>query len=180
MKTLNLKCIEHKCLLCKNIYLEKGDKLPEGIHFNLSDFICEKCIKKILERQYNALPGMRKGIISKKKKHLLEIKMICWFLNDFNLDFYLVKIPVFRHYFPIITKDSFLLPVLFSERPYRENIPKRLRERILKEYNYECCFCGSTKDLQIDHIKPVRKGGGAGESNLQVLCKICNIKKGVR
>lgn len=40
-----------------------------------------------------------------------------------------------------------------------------------------CISCGSTKELQADHIIPVSHGGGHGASNLQVLCKCCHSDK---
>lgn len=56
-------------------------------------------------------------------------------------------------------------------------ISKQLRNEVLKKYKHECVFCGSTEKLEIDHIKPVSKGGLSEFLNLQVLCKKCNVKK---
>jgi 5-methylcytosine-specific restriction endonuclease McrA len=36
------------------------------------------------------------------------------------------------------------------------------------------------RDLQVDHITPVRHGGTSTPDNLTVLCRKCNIKKGDR
>lgn len=57
-------------------------------------------------------------------------------------------------------------------------IPKELRKRVLDKYVHKCCKCGSTERLEIDHIHPVSKKGLNEFSNLQVLCKPCNIRKG--
>jgi 5-methylcytosine-specific restriction endonuclease McrA len=37
-----------------------------------------------------------------------------------------------------------------------------------------CAFCGATKYLTIDHIKPLSKGGKNELENIQVLCWECN------
>jgi len=51
-----------------------------------------------------------------------------------------------------------------------------LRRRLFALQDH-CQFCGSTNDLQIDHILPKAKGGSDIEGNLQVLCAKCNNKK---
>jgi NMD protein affecting ribosome stability and mRNA decay len=52
-----------------------------------------------------------------------------------------------------------------------------VRHRILAKYNHTCCYCGSMENLEIDHIIPISKGGREDESNMQVLCKKCNMSK---
>lgn len=56
-------------------------------------------------------------------------------------------------------------------------IKEELRNRILDRDGNKCVLCGSDKKLEIDHVLPFSKGGKTDESNLQTLCKKCNIKK---
>lgn len=59
-----------------------------------------------------------------------------------------------------------------------------LKRKILNRDNYTCQKCGNSirKEpnllLEIDHIKPLSKGGVTTEENLQVLCWRCNRSKG--
>ncbi len=59
---------------------------------------------------------------------------------------------------------------------------KDLFRRLLHKYNFECkkCKCRDKKKLTIDHIMPFSKGGSDDYSNLQILCKSCNSKKGAK
>lgn len=49
---------------------------------------------------------------------------------------------------------------------------------IYKRDDHTCQYCGSTKNLTIDHIVPRSKGGQNTWSNLVTCCYSCNIRKG--
>ena len=51
-------------------------------------------------------------------------------------------------------------------------------ETCLKVYNYQCAWCGSKENLQLDHITPLSKGGSNWQFNCQPLCRKCNASKG--
>lgn len=63
---------------------------------------------------------------------------------------------------------------------YSRQIPARLRQAVLKRDGGSCMKCGSTRDLEIDHVIPIAKGGLTVMENLQVLCARHNRSKGDR
>jgi 5-methylcytosine-specific restriction endonuclease McrA len=54
------------------------------------------------------------------------------------------------------------------------------RQNIFKRDNFECQYCGTRKDLTLDHVIPSSKGGQHTWSNLVTACKRCNSLKGDR
>jgi hypothetical protein len=58
-------------------------------------------------------------------------------------------------------------------------IPMQLKNLVLKKANFKCqqIHCNQTHYLQIDHIKPISKGGKTEIMNLQVLCREHNQMK---
>jgi 5-methylcytosine-specific restriction endonuclease McrA len=48
---------------------------------------------------------------------------------------------------------------------------------VMERDGYKCVYCGSTKNLQIDHVIPVASGGTNDVDNLRVLCKKHNIRR---
>lgn len=52
------------------------------------------------------------------------------------------------------------------------------RERILDRDGRQCVDCGSTDDLEIDHVVARANGGSSEDGNLQCLCSACNVRKG--
>lgn len=58
---------------------------------------------------------------------------------------------------------------------------------IFNKYDYKCTYCGYDNDthnidygenLHLDHIIPLSKGGLTEVTNIQLLCRTCNCKKG--
>jgi len=66
-------------------------------------------------------------------------------------------------------------------RVERGKVSNKMRFSIYKRDGYRCKMCGRSDRfayLEIDHIKPIAKGGKSIYSNLQTLCSKCNAKKG--
>lgn len=56
---------------------------------------------------------------------------------------------------------------------------RQIRKRILIRDGSTCQLCGQTEgQLHIDHIIPKRLNGSDLDSNLRVLCKLCNLRRG--
>jgi len=75
--------------------------------------------------------------------------------------------------------------VLFGKRKKYRKIERskmslKLRWDVMKGDGFQCVKCGASgKDanLEVDHIKPISKGGETVLSNLQTLCFKCNRGK---
>ena len=61
----------------------------------------------------------------------------------------------------------------------REHLSASKRKRILLRGKGRCMKCGSKKNLEIDHVVPLARGGSNRLENLQLLCQSCNRRKGV-
>lgn len=65
-------------------------------------------------------------------------------------------------------------------RVERGKVSNKLRIRVYERDGYKCRYCGRSEDeckLEIDHIKPISKGGKSTYDNLQTLCEDCNKQK---
>ena len=63
---------------------------------------------------------------------------------------------------------------------YRVHKLKINRHRIYKRDGHQCTYCGSKRNLTIDHIIPKSKGGQNSWLNLVTCCSSCNRLKGNR
>lgn len=53
-------------------------------------------------------------------------------------------------------------------------------EQSIKRLFCCCVLCGTSENLQIDHVRPLSKGFGLEPGNAVVLCKYCNQSKGTK
>lgn len=64
------------------------------------------------------------------------------------------------------------------------NLPYRgvvlTRQNVFKRDKFSCQYCGSPKNLTLDHVVPRSKGGKTSWSNLVTACQPCNTRKGDR
>ena len=61
--------------------------------------------------------------------------------------------------------------------PKRDPIPEDVKLLVWARDGGSCVRCGSQQNLHFDHIIPVAKGGGNSDTNIQILCQLCNLKK---
>ena len=67
---------------------------------------------------------------------------------------------------------------LFNLETLSSSEARRLwRRKIKQRWDYECAYCGSDKDLTIDHIVPRSKGGYDFTKNVGCCCHDCNQSK---
>ena len=71
------------------------------------------------------------------------------------------------------------LPIDNKRRPFSFDEKVKVIELNVLKYGIAMCEkCRATKNFSIDHRVPLARGGHNGVSNLQLLCKNCNSKKG--
>lgn len=76
---------------------------------------------------------------------------------------------------------SFPMPSVIKLKNY-VHIPYKnvvlTRQNIFKRDGFRCQYCGTSRDLTLDHVVPKAKGGKTTWVNLVTACKTCNARKG--
>ncbi len=67
--------------------------------------------------------------------------------------------------------------VATDDKESRRRIPREVRQRVWQKYGGRCAECSADTYLEFDHIIPVAKGGGNSDTNVQLLCRNCNLAK---
>ena len=83
---------------------------------------------------------------------------------------------------PITTSlGVFVRPIIIRLLDYVSYRVKKIsvsKHRILKRDRYKCVYCGSNRELTIDHVLPKSRGGKNTWDNMVTCCGRCNCKKG--
>ncbi len=72
--------------------------------------------------------------------------------------------------FPSVIKVKYYVSI-----PYKGVVMSR--HNIFKRDGGKCQYCGTSKELTIDHVVPRSKGGKSTWTNLVTACKKCNSRK---
>jgi len=59
-------------------------------------------------------------------------------------------------------------------------VPRVNRREVLRRDNHTCQYCGSRRNLTLDHVVPKSKGGTHSWDNIVTACSPCNSRKGDR
>jgi 5-methylcytosine-specific restriction endonuclease McrA len=94
--------------------------------------------------------------LSDEKKQIIKDRINRWSAHDKHINTYKAK----------------------RKRASQYTSKPHIRKKVFDRHGKKCLKCGSTKNIQIDHIVPVASGGENKIDNLQPLCKKCNSAKG--
>lgn len=78
----------------------------------------------------------------------------------------------------LLVPEHIRLTFASSERLWK--VPPVNRREVLRRDKQTCQYCGSTKQLTLDHIMPRSRGGKHSWDNVVTACQGCNSLKGDR
>ncbi|ERN40536.1 restriction endonuclease [Rubidibacter lacunae KORDI 51-2] len=65
-----------------------------------------------------------------------------------------------------------------TERMWK--VPPVSRREVMRRDRHACQYCGSTRNLTLDHVQPRSRGGAHTWDNVVAACAPCNSRKGAR
>ncbi len=66
--------------------------------------------------------------------------------------------------------------VKFVDYMYKKRVPCKKSTLLIRD-NRKCQYCGSSRELTIDHVVPASRGGKTEFENCVMACQTCNNKK---
>ena len=152
LKQMNLKSSEKHILFILSLLANENNE-------------CNITIKEL--QNYT---NLGKNTIPKKIKLLINKKII-----SKNKDIYFIHFPELENTYEQETKQT----LINQRRSQFGNRRAQLMLLLIERDGYICKLCAIDKNITIDHVIPISKGGTDDSSNLQLLCQSCNSKKGI-
>lgn len=169
--------------LAYDLYSKEVDLINSFGEFKIS--IGKLSVKKLLSYE-NKL--FNKNILNPELEFYITINLYC---SKINGEIYRSKKSIFNseQILQLINKLNNKNGNFYNDRSVwdaicrveRGKVSNKMRFSIYERDGYRCQICGRSSrftDLEIDHIKPIAKGGKTTYDNLQTLCKRCNQEKG--
>lgn len=125
---------------------------------------------------------MTEAQVRRALRHLCRVGALEWcdvvtideFRPDYVTGWRLTRRP------PIVYVPRVLTPLERMRAQFKTCAGRRDLRAGIEDGRHVCAYCGSTDELQVDHIVPLKHGGTNDRSNLQVLCRSCNNAKGAK
>lgn len=96
-----------------------------------------------------------------------------------NFDPVTVRCNEWGHICPVFCTQSGATETV-SGRTEGRYIPRSVMLKVIRRDNYHCQLCNAhvnDKDIELDHIIPISRGGPTTVENLRLLCTTCNQKR---
>ena len=146
--------------------------------------VCKDCQKQYYEKNKEKRQEYTKSYVKNNKEKILAQKSEYYFKNKPRIQKYYKKnikhiskrnsewrknnVKKTRDYSRERNEKMMSLPHTLTEEEWQDT---------LKEFNYECAYCGEKSDLEKDHFVPVSKDGGYTIDNIVPSCMNCNRSK---
>ena len=125
------------------------------------------------------LRPIRRNRLFRQYSHCLFFRLIVAVSPLYKIP-YIIAHDVYSVKYYSINCYSHMKQVMDTAAYERKSIPKGVRFDVFKRDSFKCQYCGATAPdilLEIDHIKPVSKGGTNDITNLITSCQACNTGK---
>ena len=101
-------------------------------------------------------------LIADKAEPMQDLSTIFWEIRAYNL---ILQVPAYIR-----------LKIQRAERIWKT--PPVNRREVLRRDKSQCQYCGSRRQLTLDHVIPRSKGGNHSWDNVVTACENCNSRKG--
>ena len=165
------------------IRLEKENKLRVGAKA-LDDYIKKVKIKAFKRRNYQS--GHNQPTAKQKEAAWLNSQKVCVYCKQSFSSLPIGEISFWWQLYPNLElimacdscakREELYSKEIESEKRSRR-ITKEVQDRVWNRDGGKCVNCGSSEDLEFDHIVPHSKGGSNTYRNIQLLCESCNRSK---